>query len=383
MIVSYLFSSPEGDIPATAHELGRPFLMGPCKPHPSLTLRDYFEAIKDFLLMDQGLPLVALLKKRAETSLGLDSISKIRIRSEKHGASSHVASAEILAGRATAKLCIASAISMEGEARLSREFDVLKTLHQTFGYGYLPRPFFRGRVRSLAPHGKEFFFMSLSEWFDGYYEWHLSYDHKEGEQRLKLWDLEGGYRFISEKEAAHVVREASKILTLYYDTRNFHQIYPWHHGAGDFVVKADNESVDVRLTTARGYDRLMVFTAQEDPNPAVALIYFFLDLSVRMRLDKLDGMGELTWAGGFSVQATTEGFFDALKIKVAEKKYLLGDLGDLLTLLKSFDQKEMQRLFYPLLECYEQTDETDFPVIMINMEDHIMQLHRAIQNFQL
>ncbi|MFH1241967.1 MAG: hypothetical protein V1689_06335 [Pseudomonadota bacterium] len=62
MIVSYLFSSPEGDIPASAHELGRPFLMEPSKPHPSLTLRDYFEAIKDFLLlMDQGVPLVTLL----------------------------------------------------------------------------------------------------------------------------------------------------------------------------------------------------------------------------------------------------------------------------------------------------------------------------------
>ncbi|MFH1241966.1 MAG: hypothetical protein V1689_06330 [Pseudomonadota bacterium] len=102
-----------------------------------------------------------------------------------------------------------------------------------------------------------------------------------------------------------------------------------------------------------------------------------------MRLDKLDGIGETGWAGGFSVQAMADGFFDALRIKVAEKKYRLGNLGDLLSLLKSFDLKEMQRLFYPLLECYEQMDETDFSVIRINLEDHIIQLQRAIQSLQL
>jgi hypothetical protein len=51
-----------------------------------------------------------------------------------------------------------------------------------------------------------------------------------------------------------------------------------------------------------------------------ALLLFLLNLSIRMRLDRRDGIGDVVWADDVAVAATVTGFFKglALQLKAAE-----------------------------------------------------------------
>jgi len=64
MEIKYLFSSQEGDISLGPEDLARPFLITPSEHHPFLTLEDYFNTIREFVLKDQGKRLVYILKER-------------------------------------------------------------------------------------------------------------------------------------------------------------------------------------------------------------------------------------------------------------------------------------------------------------------------------
>ena len=390
MIIEYLFSSPEGDIslgpvedPVLGGEdLTRPFLITPSEPHPFLTLRDYFEAIKEFLLKDQGEPLVRVLEERLNKEIGLDSIHEILIRSEKHGALYHLASVEIFVDKKQTKFAVSTAFSERGKEWITNEYEVLNLLNSSFKLPYLPNVHLKGEMKCQAGNGKhETVSMLLSEWFEEYHEWHLSIDENNNDQKLFIWDFQNGNRYASKEEAFEIFRQASKILTLYYDTKNFNQIYPWHHAAGDFIVKTGDRSIDVRLTTVREYQSIMNYLSEETVNPMIAIVYFFLNLTIRMRLDKLDGLGETVCAGDFSVNATTEGFFDAIRIMESEGRYHLGRPKDLLSLLKSFGEEEIRGLFHPLVDWYREGDTSEFRVIQANLRSHVNLLYHALQDF--
>ncbi|MBU1904993.1 MAG: hypothetical protein KJ573_15555, partial [Proteobacteria bacterium] len=91
MTIEYLFSAPKEDIPAGLDELSLPFKITPSEQHPFLTLGDYFEAIKRFILIDQGKPLVRILKESFSNRIDFNTIERILIRSEKHGVLYHLA----------------------------------------------------------------------------------------------------------------------------------------------------------------------------------------------------------------------------------------------------------------------------------------------------
>lgn len=383
MVIKYLFSAPKGDIPVGADDLQRPFLISAGERHPFLTLGNYFEAIKNFILRDHRRPLAAVLYEQLGTDIGPDSISEILIRTEKHGAFYHLASIEVFSGKHSMKMCVSTSVSENGKAWLKHEFDLLKYLDSTFAPSYLPVPYFEGDVKVYSVHGNEFLSMSLTEWFENYHEWHFSMDEKGEKQRICIWDLRKGHWFASKKQGFEIFRQASKILTLYYDTHDFNQIYPWHHAAGDFVVRREEGIIDVKLTTARRYEPIMLFLSKDTIDPVVALTYFFLNLSIRMRLDRLDGVSARTWAGGFSVDALIQGFFEGLRIMEAEGRYGLGQVRDLLSLFKGFDQEELAWLFNPLLDIYAKEDPGDFSVIQANLGSHAQELYEVIQGFSL
>jgi hypothetical protein len=383
MIVKYLFSAPKGDVPIRPDELIRPFKITPSENHPFLTLGDYFEAIKAFILKDYGKSLTVLLRKRLDESTGPDHITKLLIRSEKHGVLYHLASVEFFIDDQTIKYAVSTAISERGKAWLNREYDLLRYMGETFNLPYLPKVYVKGQIEHQVGTRKESLSMFLAEWFEDYHEWHLSIDEKGKGQKLCIWDQQGGHRFATKKESFEIYKQASKILTLYYDTRNYSQIYPWHHAAGDFVVKTKDGKVQVKLTTARKYGPVMAFLEEEQINPLVAIIYFFLNLTIKMRLDKLDGTGEVAWAGDFSVGAAIEGFFESLRIKETQGKYHLGKVEHFIILLKAFSEEELNQLYQPLLEFYRGEDSEDFSVIKRNLESHTSSLNRVIQSFRL
>lgn len=383
VVIKYFFSAPKRDIPVGADDLQQPFLISPGKRHPFMTLGNYFEAIKDFIFRDHGRPLVSVLCEQFKTDIDPEGISEILIRTEKHGALYHLASIEVFPGRQSLKMCVSTAVSENGKAWLGHEFDLLKFLNSKFALSYLPMPYFQGDAKVYSDHGNESLSMSLTEWFENYHEWHFSMDEKGGKQRICIWDLRNGHCFASKEEGFEIFRQVSKILTLYYDTRDFNQIYPWHHAAGDFIVRRKDGIIDVKLTTARKYEPAMLFSSEDNIDPVIALTYFFLNLSIRMRLDKLDGTGIKAWAGGFSAEALIQGFFEGLGIMDADGRYGIGKVRDLLFLFKCFDREELAGLFQPLLDLYAKGDPGDFSVIQANLKSHVEQLYEAIQGFYL
>ncbi|MBU2499521.1 MAG: hypothetical protein KKE57_11530, partial [Proteobacteria bacterium] len=91
---------------------------------------------------------------------------------------------------------------------------------------------------------------------------------------------------------------------------------------------------------------------------------------------------DVAWADAFVLEAATEGFFQALRTMATEGRYPLGEVGDLLSLLKGFGVDELRGLFNPLLPYYGEGDPGDFSVIGTNLETHSEELYGVIQRFR-
>ena len=375
MMVQYLFSSSEGDVPLDEKTLDRAFLLNPFEAHPFLTLRDYFQSIERFIL-DR----LEGLGTKSKAPLSPDRIGQILIRSEKHGTLYHVASVEVVGDGNRRKFAISTAFSEPRRELLLREFETMSFLNQRFSYGYIPKVYLASEVLCSNPKGNETVVMCVSEWLEGYHEWHLTED-QGGKQSVLIWDMEKGNRTASREEGHSIFREASRILTLFYDTNTYRQIYPWHHAAGDFVVKRGGGAAEVKLTTARNYMPLISFPKKADTNRVTALVAFLLNMAVQMRLDRIGGVGEPVWAQEEFVTPSLEGFFGALQTMKAEGRCDLGEGPDLLTLLKKFSKEELQTLYAPLMDSYREEKPADFVVVEKNLEAHIATLWRVLQAF--
>ena len=365
MMVQYLFASPEGDVLLDEKTLDRAFLLNPFEAHPFLTLRDYFRSIERFI---------------PDSRLFPDQIDQMLIRSEKHGTLYHVASVEITGHGLRRKFAVNTAFSEPKRKLLQQECETMRYLNQHFFYDYIPKMYLASEVQLSNPKGNETVVMSVSEWLEGYHEWHLAVD-PDGKQEILVWDMERGNRTATREKTQSIFREASRILTLYYDPKTYRQIYPWHHAAGDFVVKPAGGSVEVKLTTARNYLPLISFPMKADANRVIALVAFLLNMTVQMRLDRIGGVGEPIWAQEEFVRPCLAGFFGALQTLKDEGKGDWGEEPDLVPFLKRFSKEELHTLYAPLMESYREEKPQEFTLIEKNLEDHIATLWEALQAF--
>ncbi len=113
------------------------------------------------------------------------------------------------------------------------------------------------------------------------------------------------------------------VLTSYLDTRLFRQIYPWHHAAGDFIVDESTGPVSVKLVTARGYRSLLPGKSNA-ADKMLGSLHFFINLTVRMRIDRIEGTGNLAWAGPEALSGIIRGFSEAWKEKERENPEVPG-----------------------------------------------------------
>ena len=382
-MVLYLFSSPEGDISLEAKDLSRPFLLTPEKAHPHLTLGNYFDAMKAFVLENRGELLQRVLKDNWHKDWCLDDIEKIKIRSEKHGILYHLASVEVFLKETRVKFTLSTAVSNAGMECLVREHDILDRLNRTFQFSFLPEIYGIQEMACPTDQGTTEKMVTLSaQWFEDYHEWHVAMDPVEGRQKIKIWDMKRGHRYASDREASRIIEESSKILALYYDYEDFSRIGSWHHAAGDFIVNTQGDGrLNVRLTTVRKYEPLMESFQEEDINPMIAMIYFFLDTTINMRLDRLDGVGETVWLDDFAVTAVIKGFFQGLRERETMGNVDSGaQAADLLSLLKSLDRPELERIIEPLMDHYA-TQDPDEMAFTTHMGNHFRVLRQALRDF--
>jgi hypothetical protein len=220
--------------------------------------------------------------------------------------------------------------------------------------------------------------MLLAEWFEDFHEWHLDSASEGAPPRVFLWDSVGGYRFATNAESRRLFHEIARILTLYYDLDTFGQICSWHHAAGDFVVCTSTTPLQVRLTTVRDYRPLPGLSPEAGIQPLVALVYFFLNLLVRMRMDRKAGVGETLWAGEWAVEAAVAGFFGALEEMRYAGRSLPADIGEIRGILRSFSSNELLTLHETVLDFAPEEDPADRAWIADHIEEHAATVHRAL-----
>jgi hypothetical protein len=308
-----------------------------------------------------------------------EEIESVTIRTEKHGALYHIARVEVRTGGDRFLLCAATAVSDRAKAWLSREADVLRELQGRFGLPHLPRPL-RLEERACGTRDRSFCaLVLLSDWFEGFCEWHLGPAGAGEPTRVRIWDQARGHRWAEAGEVASLFREAARLLTRLYDPDGFRQVRAWHHAAGDFVVRPRKGMLDVRLTTARRYEPLPGLGPEDGLPPAVALTYFFLDTMLRMRLDREEGLGAFLWAGEDALEAAVGGFFTGLEERRGSGAPLLEDDLDLRGLLGSFSVGELRALHEPVLQAFAQADPSERTLVASRVDDHVTALHRVLR----
>ena len=391
--IRYLASSPYGDIVIDDAKKKIPLILTrsdaagiSCKAEqrtePALTYGHYLCLVQQFIARDAYQLLLRAINDRRKktTPLKLNNIDEIVIRSEKHGCLYHVARIEVRVQETLIRFVVNVTFSLRGKDCMNREFSVLQQLHKKYP-SFLPHVYFKGEEKSQVEQSREVSaLMFLGEWFTGYHEFHLSMDPVDSKQKVVIWNFDHGYQSVSDREGRTIYQQAAKMLTLCYDINTFRQVFPWHHSAGDFIVKLDpdNGHVDVKLITIRGYNPLVALSTDVPNNKLAALIHFLSVLSIRMRLDRLDGTGDIAWADDIYVNGVIEGFLDALKIKERAGEYNLGKVEELIHIMQCLTKDEWKNILTESLDIYDEND-PDFPVILHHLNNHAAKLYSTVQ----
>ena len=320
MIITRQIASPQGRLDYRP-ELGVVAVEG----SDGLTYEAYFAGLEAFALTEAWAALHAAVVA-AGCPADKAGIDELVIRAEKHGALYHPASLTVRAGGVEAKLCVNVAASPASIALLEQEAGLLIGLRERFSPDYLPCP------QAFATAGELAFL--LEDWFAGYHEF-----HQDGTGRVRLWDYDIGERTLDDQSALEVYRQAAHILTRYYHADTGASIGPWHHAAGDFVAKVTGETVSVRLITVRGYGAGQDFAEAGELADKLAALAFFTNMTMRIRLDRVEGVGQLVLAGEAVVEAAVRGFISGLAALGLDAKKQSG----ILEFLRSFSPEELAR----------------------------------------
>jgi hypothetical protein len=249
----------------------------------------------------------------------------------------------------------------------------LRYLTENYPYPWLPYVYFYTDLDGPSAQEDQAgpVSMFLANWFEGFYEFHPSKTSSDGKRKLILWDGSPSPNYLSHGQTRELYARISKILTLYYNPETYEQIFPWHHGAGDFVIKVTEDGVEVRLVTVRQYGAI---ADPSEMDSYEALLFFFLNLSIRMRLDRLDGVGELIWAEDECLDMTWEGFKKALQVKEREGVLDPGFGKNFLETLSRISGEALIERFLALLESYD-PQAPDLPVIKRSLATHLTRVH--------
>ena len=319
--IRFLGSSLLGELPlskldpAATIPLGRPGT----EDVSEFPLVAYFQAIQQVIEKAGYENLLAALRTRLRRLVTLNEIREIRIFSEKHGSDYHPARVEVRLPDQVVLFVMDVALTERGRFVLPNEFKVLVQLNRKYDRPFLPKAYFLDTTEAMIkPEGGLPVLMYLGDWLEGFHEFHLSIDPADGLQKIVLWDNPRHDHYLPEALFTPIYKEIARVLTGYYDLNTFFQIHPWHLAAGDFIARIENDRVEVRLVAARHYGPLV---GPEDLSWEEALLFFLLNLTLRIRLDRLDGVGEIAWADEGCLSSAIEGFFLALEEKVERGEF--------------------------------------------------------------
>ncbi|AFM24268.1 hypothetical protein [Desulfomonile tiedjei] len=334
----------------------------------------YLSAIEHFLAEHEADLAQALEKCLSGNSL---FVEEVEIIAEKHGSDYHPARVNVLYADRKISFVVNVALSERGKQRLLGDFFVLRSLAGYIRPSFVPEAYFSGSTMIESADGPVFAEMFLAEWFDNFHEFHLK-ESDEGVPGLELWDFSQGCRMMSRVEEEEIYRQAAYILTWYYNPGSFEEIFPWHHASGDFVVRSDHSTIDVRLITVRQYASRLEIPEDARPDPLQPLLFFLANLTVRMRLDRFDGIGNVAFAGSHAVHACVRGFMDALQVKCAQGFCDPELIREFFRAVRELSPGDLAEIFSCVVGAYHE-DAPDVPIILANLPDHILAVYFALQ----
>ena len=343
---------------------------------------DYFAATQAFVEACHYDVIRRAASQRLGYAIKAQDLAEIRIRLEKHGAFYHPARVEIIVDQKQLSFVLNVAISDSGRRFLEQDYHHLKRLNAETPFDYLPQVY--GREQVTGSVGLDFD-MVLGEWFDGYHEFHLAPDPAGQTLKIVVWDETGARFFLTDAQTKTLYAQAAKILTCYYNLLSFEQILAWHHAAGDFVVNVENDRPELKLVTVRRYATIFenpkqVKPAAADPQRILqALFVFFLHLSLRMRLDRLEGVGDVVWSEKVAVDATLTGFLDALSMKPDVDVLPDSPLPSFLAYLSACRASDLYDLSIAILKRFN-PNMPELPVVEKNLSEHVETLYGAMQD---
>ena len=347
-----------------------------------VTYGDYFSAIHSFLEKNKFEILISAFSKSMNRQIIPEKIEEIRVCLVKHGEFYHPSTVEAILNKHSYKFVVNVAISAAGRDCIEREYNCLKRLGNDFSFSSIPEAY--GYGEAYAKRSGHTMSMFLGEWFEGFNEFHISNDKTDNKRKILIWDSEKGNYFLSPDNTLELYRQAAMILTGYYNIETFEQIFPWHHAAGDFVIRLQNNKAELKLITVRQYATM--FAKKEDDDETdrdvemilEALLVFLLNLSIRMRLDRLNGVGDIVWSDDIAVKGTLKGFFQGLRRK--DSTGLFSDSFDAYFhdyLLSSCTEKDLYDLSLAIVNSYNPLA-PEIPVISDNIKKHAEVLFNAI-----
>jgi len=344
---------------------------------------DYFHSVRSFLEQDRFEILASAVSQYLDRNIEPDEIQEIRICLEKHGEFYHPARIVVEMNGTEFSFVLNVAVSSAGNVFIRAEYEILQRLNIDFPSPFIPGVYGQGQVpiegRKLTLR------MFLGEWFEGFNEFHISTDKTDGKQKVLVWDPVHGDFFLSSDQAKELYSQAAMILTCYYDIETFEHISLWHHAAGDFVVKLQDGKIDLRLITVRRYAPMFgEIEAQEEASASQlmleALLVFFLNLTLRMRLDRLDGIGDMTWADNVAVEGALDGFFRGLAMKAEDGIIPEPFVGFFQHYLSRCTQADLLDLSVSITNKFNPLA-AEIAVINENLKAHTTVLFSAIQKY--
>ena len=348
----------------------------------SITYGDYFSAVHSFLEQNRFEILISAFSKSINRQIIPEEIKEIRVCLIKHGEFYHPSIVEAVLNKRSYQFVVNVAISAAGRGCIEREYNCLKRLGNDFLFSSIPKVY--GYGKACVKESRHSISMFLGQWFEGFNEFHISHDKTDNKYRILIWDSEKGNYFLSPDNTLELYRQAAMILTGYYNIETFEQIFPWHHAAGDFVLRLQNNKAKLKLITVRQYAPMFAKKeGDEDTDRNVemileAMLVFLLNLSIRMRLDRIDGTGDIVWSDDIAVQGTLKGFFQGLN-----RKDSTGLFSDSFYayfhnyLLSSCTENDFYDLSLAIVNSYNQLA-PEIPVIRQNIKKHAEVLYNAI-----
>ena len=333
-----------------------------------ITHGNYFQAIRDYLQGEGQDHVRKALMVRYPLCADEFHGETLEIILEKHGEFYHPARILVPCKDGVLSLVLNVAVTPHGRTWMASEINALNSVAGRLPPDGVPAVYGLATVPG-ANHAP--LSMFLADWFEGFHEFHLSIDPQKGRQGMVVWDTTTAPFYLSDRQQAAVYRRAAFLLTRAFNPHTTEQIYPWHHASGDFVLRVKDDALDLRLITVRQYaptigDRNGELEAEAR---LTALLVFFFNLTIRNRLDRLDGTGPPAWADAIAVPETIRGFFDALD----EDQSI-----EVKRLLDAYALDEVMELLSLVAERYQLMD-MEKGLIRANLASHGALLHETLQ----